>query len=110
MPYVPLAMQTTFIETSVFTKAADRLLAQAGREDVTEALTENLRAGSVIPGSGGLRKLRMPGSGRGMRGGYRVIYSIQEDGACTFLLLLFAKNDLEDLTPAEYRELAALIG
>ena len=102
-------MQTTFVETSIFTNAANRLMTSADREAVTEALLENLKAGDVIPGSGGLRKLRIAGSGRGKRGGLRVIYAIRADGARTFLLLLFAKNDRDELTPAQYRELATLI-
>ena len=72
-------------------------MTSADREAVTEALLENLKAGDVIPGSGGLRKLRIAGSGRGKRGGLRVIYAIRSEGARTFLLLLFAKNERDDL-------------
>jgi hypothetical protein len=102
-------MQTVFVETPIFTKLANGMLSVADRESVTEVLTENLRAGEVIRGSGGMRKLRMPGSGRGKRGGFRVIYAIRSEGKRTFLIYLFAKGDTEDLTKDEYRQLAKLL-
>jgi hypothetical protein len=62
----------------------------------------------VIPRTGGLRKVRIAGSGRGKRGGYRVIYAITKEGAVTYLLLIYAKNETDDLTPAQYKQLSAL--
>jgi hypothetical protein len=102
-------MATEFIETPIFTRLANWMLSREDRESVTEALAENLDAGDVIPGSGGLRKLRMPGSGRGKRGRFRVIYAIRKQGERTFLIFLFAKNDTEDLTDKECRQLANLM-
>lgn len=101
-------MATEFIETRLFSRAADRLLSQEDRESITEALAENPLAGAVIPRTGGLRKVRIAGSGRGKRGGYRVIYAITKEGAVIYLLLIYAKNEMDDLTAAQYKQLSAL--
>lgn len=102
-------MATEFIKTPIFTKVANRILSQAERESVTEMLARDLDAGDTIPGSGGLRKLRIPGSSPGKRGGLRVIYAVRRQREQTFLIFLFAKNDRSNLTPAEYRELGKLM-
>ena len=52
----------------------------------------------MIPGTGGLRKIRWGGSGRGKRGGVRVIYYWAGAQDTILLLMMFAKNDQSDLT------------
>lgn len=64
--------------------------------------------GDVIKGSGGLRKLRWAGSGRGKRGGIRVIYYLWH-GDTAFLLFAYAKNQQEALTPVQAKLLKNLI-
>jgi mRNA-degrading endonuclease RelE of RelBE toxin-antitoxin system len=63
-----------FIETSIFTKLIQRLLPDESYRMLQMALMLRPNAGSVIKGSGGLRKIRwnLPGSGK--RGGLRLIY------------------------------------
>ena len=63
----------------------------------------------MIPGSGGLRKLRWAGSGRGKRGGLRVIYYWRPDEEAFYMLYAYAKNEQGDLTPAQVRTLARLV-
>ena len=66
-------------------------------------------SGDVIPGSGGLRKLRWRGSGRGKRGGIRVIYySLAADNRI-YLLTVYAKADCVDLTREQIRVLRKLV-
>jgi hypothetical protein len=48
--------------------------------------------GEVIPGSGGCRKVRWSGSGRGKRGGVRVIYYLRRQSAEIWLLLVYRKS------------------
>ena len=62
-----------------------------------EFLTQDPEAGKVIPGSGGVRKIRWSGSGRGKRGGSRILYYIWTEDR---ILMLFAylKNEMEDLS------------
>ena len=67
-----------------------------------------------MPGLGGLRKLRRSGSGRGKRGGSRVIYALLPDDRrrgeywCCLLLLVYPKNAQDDLTPEQTRTLSRL--
>ncbi len=68
-------------------------------------LMERPDAGAVIPGGGGLRKLRWAGSGRGKRGGLRLIYYYVTAEGQILLLHLYAKNQMEDLSPALLKQL-----
>jgi mRNA-degrading endonuclease RelE of RelBE toxin-antitoxin system len=63
----------------------------------------------VIRGSAGLRKLRWGATGRGKRGGLRVIYYWAPDDDVIYLLYLYAKNEQGDLTPAQIRILGRLV-
>lgn len=66
-------------------------------------------AGSIIPGSGGLRKLRWSLPGRGKRGGLRVIYYWITPRAQILMLALYRKGETADLTRAEIRKLKRTI-
>ncbi len=66
--------------------------------------------GKVIPGGGGLRKLRLAGSGRGKRGGLRVIYYWQAADDQIWLLLAYPKSERDDLSHDEIRQLKRLVG
>lgn len=76
--------------------------------DLQGFLANNPEAGSVIPGSGGIHKIRWTGSGRGKRGGSRILYYLWTDER---ILMLFAylKNELENLTPDQLRQLKAVV-
>ena len=65
--------------------------------------------GPVIPGAGGLRKIRWGAEGRGKRGGIRVIYFWDKPGSRCFMLFLYRKNEQGDLTPAQVRVLSRLV-
>jgi len=67
----------------------------------------NPEAGDVMPGSGGLRKLRVALPGRGKRGGARMIYYWQSARGTCYLIYAYAKNRQENLTPAQIRMLSA---
>jgi len=71
-------------------------------------LLEQPERGDIIKGAGGLRKLRWAGSGRGKRGGIRVIYYLWR-GDIAFLLFAYPKNQQEDLTSAQAKLLRSLI-
>jgi hypothetical protein len=62
-------------------------------------------AGAVIKGSGGMRKLRWAGSGRGKRGGLRVIYYWWVAQARISMLLVYPKNEMDDLTTQQLKQL-----
>jgi hypothetical protein len=63
----------------------------------------------VVPGSGGVRKVRMGFGGRGKRGGARVLYVFGGDDLPVFLLAAFSKNEKDDLSPADRARMAKAI-
>jgi hypothetical protein len=69
------------------------------------ALVQRPDAGAIIPGSGGVRKLRWAGSGRGKRGGLRVIYYWKNQMGEIWLLTLYAKNEAADIPLHVLRQL-----
>jgi mRNA-degrading endonuclease RelE of RelBE toxin-antitoxin system len=91
------------IETSVFTKQINGILSDEEYHKLQNFLVENPAKGSVIIGSGGLRKLRWPGSGRGKRGGIRIIYYWYKSEEIILMLFIYTKNNLVDLTSEQIK-------
>jgi hypothetical protein len=67
------------------------------------------KAGDVIRGCGGLRKLRWLAQGRGKRGVARVIYYFRDTKDQIYLIYGYVKSEREDLTPDQVRTLAKLV-
>jgi hypothetical protein len=82
----------TFIESSVFA----RLRPAYPDDDEYAALQQHLlaepSAGPVVPGSGGVRKLRWARPGMGKRGGFRVIYFVQYEPMEFWMLTVYSKS------------------
>lgn len=98
-----------FIETPTFRRSSAGLLDEEEIATLQTLLLLRPAAGSLIPGSGGLRKVRVPAKGRGKRGGGRVIYYWAAADGQVFLLLAYAKNERANLTPAMARQLRLLL-
>ncbi len=90
-------MVMIFIESPIFSKHIYSYLDEEGYSSLQQALALKPDSGKVIPGSGGLRKLRWAGSGRGKRGGLRVIYYFLREDGQIWLLTIFAKNEAENI-------------
>jgi mRNA-degrading endonuclease RelE of RelBE toxin-antitoxin system len=86
-----------FIEAPTFTRLVHRYLSDDEYAALQWALALRPEAGAVIPGSGGIRKLRWSGKGRGKRGGLRVIYYRRSRAGEIVLLTLYAKNEAENI-------------
>jgi len=97
-----------FIETQVFTKQSTSLLDEAEYRQLQVTLALKPRAGDIIRGSGGLRKIRCALRGRGKSGGIRVIYYLVADEEIYFLFA-YAKNQQEDLDSGQLRVLRNLV-
>ena len=63
-----------FIETPIFTKRIQKAMDDDAYAALQQELVKHPDAGDVIQGSGGIRKVRWGGSGRGKRGGSRTLY------------------------------------
>jgi hypothetical protein len=97
-----------FIETPVFTRQVRELLSDEAYSAFQWYMALNPEAGDVIPGTGGLRKVRWSVAGGGKRGGVRVIYFHVAAQAEVRLLLIYRKGVKDDLTAAEKRALRRL--
>ena len=87
----------TFVETKLFTKLVQEYLSDDEYVELQSALIQQPEAGDIISGSGGVRKLRWKGSGRGKRGGLRVIYYLRSREGQIWMLTMYAKNVTENI-------------
>jgi mRNA-degrading endonuclease RelE of RelBE toxin-antitoxin system len=87
----------SFIETKLFTKLIADYLSDEEYSALQQALIANPEAGDLIPGSGGVRKLRWGVQGRGKRGGVRVIYYVRSHRGQIWMLTVYAKNVTENI-------------
>ena len=94
-----------FFETSVFARRVTELLPDDEYAELQQALVADPNAGDLIPGSGGLRKVRWATQGRGKRGGLRVIYYYLVSRDQFYMLLIYGKNEQDDLSPEQLRTL-----
>jgi hypothetical protein len=99
----------TVVETSIFTRQAERLFTEDEKMAVITYLAANPWRGDEIPGTGGVRKLRVPASGRGKRGGARVIYYFMNERMPIYALLVYGKNEQADMSPDQRAAAIALI-
>jgi mRNA-degrading endonuclease RelE of RelBE toxin-antitoxin system len=97
------------VETTVFTRQVDDLLDAESYRLLQLELADRPDRGPVISGSGGLRKIRWPGSSRGKRGGIRVIYYWARDRHRILMLLAYAKADTDDLTADQWKVLRRVV-
>jgi hypothetical protein len=97
------------VETRAFTARIGDPLADEQYRALQLHLVRRPTAGSAIPGTGGLRKLRWVASGRGKRGGTRVIYFWHPASSRLLMLFAFAKNERADLTSEQRKALRRIV-
>jgi len=86
----------TVAETEIFQRYADEVWSSAQRNEFISWIAANPDAGDIITGSGGCRKVRWAASGRGKRGGARVIYFLKEEDTI-WLLIVYTKAKFDKL-------------
>ena len=94
--------------TRTYERAVRKLLSEADREAMESAIAAAPDASPVIRGTGGLRKVRWAGPGRGKRGGIRTVYCRRAGPDAVYLLTAFAKSSRDDLSAADLKVLARL--
>lgn len=102
-------MLTTVTELPEFIRRSSVILSEAERKSAIDYLAAHPRAGDVMEGTGGIRKLRWGRGNRGKSGGVRVIYYYHDDRIPLYLLTVFGKNEQANLTKAERNDLAKLV-
>ena len=105
--YTSLAyfIQIVIIETTVFTRLIQGLMNDDTYNELQNALVNKPDIGELIPGSGGLRKVRWKIVGKGKRGGVRIIYYWQTTDDQLWMLYGYAKADKENLTQDQLKTL-----
>lgn len=103
MPHRPVSV----IELAGYRRRADDLLTAEEQAAVVDLVAYEPTCGDLIPGTGGVRKVRVGRSGQGKRGSVRVVYYFYDADFPILLLALYAKNEKGDLTAAEKKEFAA---
>ena len=103
MPYSKEAV--IFVESPIFSKMVYNYLSEDEYAALQWTLILKSETGEVIPGSGGLRKMRWSGGGKGKRGGSRVIYYRQTAKGEIWLLTIYAKNEAENIPTQILRQI-----
>ncbi len=93
-----------FVESAVFTRRITSLLSDKEYQGLQAALAEHPRMGDVIPGTGGLRKIRWRAVGRGKSGGVRVIYECWSE-VRLHMVFAYRKTKQDDLTTDQLKVL-----
>ncbi len=106
-------MKLKIVQTRSFSKIVDgfmkkRLLLQDDFENFKISLAENPYLGVLIAGAGGVRKIRLKAASKGKSGGFRVCYYYLV-GESLYLLYIYGKNEQENLTMVEKKELKAIV-
>jgi hypothetical protein len=99
----------TIAELPEYIRTADKLLSEIERQDVIRYLAEHPKAGDLMEGTGGVRKLRWGRGVQGKSGGVHIIYYFHDEVMPLYLLTLFAKSDQANLSKAERNDLARLV-
>jgi hypothetical protein len=81
---------------------------QAERELAVETVAEDPETGEKIVGTGGCRKVRIAGRGKGKSGGYRIITAYSGPEFPLFLITMFGKGEKDNLSKAERNDLKKL--
>ncbi|MCA9415808.1 MAG: transcriptional regulator [Candidatus Omnitrophica bacterium] len=86
----------TFIESSIFERICPVYLDDDEYAELQQFMIQNPDAGQVVPGSGGIRKLRWSRPGMGKRGGLRIVYFARREPNEFWMLTIYAKAKRED--------------
>jgi DNA-binding transcriptional regulator YiaG len=104
-----IAAPMTVVETAEFMKEAARLMSDWERAELIAFVGANPEAGEIIPGTGGVRKIRWSRQGMGKRGGARVIYYYHNERLPLFPLSAYAKSSKANLSKVERNEMKRLV-
>ena len=97
------------IETEIFTELVTELMDDDEYSALQKYMVKNPKAGDVIQGTGGIRKLRWSHNKKGKRGGVRVIYYHADALHQLRMLLVYKKGEADDLTESQKKALKRLV-
>jgi len=94
-------MMETVVETPGYLALARKLFSENEMADIVSLLAADPKAGDVMEGTGGFRKVRIARQGTGKTGGARVVYIFRNTKYPVFLITVFPKNEKDNLSRAE---------
>jgi len=97
------------VEMPAFTRRVTTLLHDDDYRQFQLTILRRPTLGRVIQGTGGLRKVRWDASGRGKRGGVRIIYYWAKPQEEILMLFIYGKDEQDDLTPSQRRQLRTIV-
>ncbi len=106
-PEIMIPLQ--LVEMPGFSRDVDKLLTAEEMESMRQELATLRQLGTVIVGTGGLRKFRWGAKQKGKRSGVRIVYSYGGDDMPIFLIAIYGKNEKTDMTPAEKKASIRLV-
>ena len=95
----------TVVESPIFQKLWPRYWDEDERAEFASFIALNPEAGSVVRGSGGVRKVRWVREGTGKSGGVRIIYLARNEAGEVYLLTLYAKSESENISLSTLKEI-----
>ena len=95
----------TVVESPIFQRLWPRYWEEDERAEFASYIALNPEAGSVIRGSGGIRKVRWAREGTGKSSGVRIIYLARNEAGEVYLLTLYAKSDSANITVGTLKEI-----
>ena len=95
----------TVVESPIFQKLWPRYWDEDERAEFASFIALNPEAGSVVRGSGGVRKVRWVRDGTGKSGGVRIIYLARNEAGEVYLLTLYAKSESENISLSTLKEI-----
>ena len=97
------------IETPGYLRAAgEEGMTEEERTEALETVARNPKAGDLIVGGGGCRKIRIAGKGRGKSGGYRILTYYSDEDTPVFLLTVLSKGTRANFSKAQIQSLATV--
>ena len=102
-------MKSVFVESTIFEKYRDEYLSDEEYWLFQAELMLNPKLGDVIQGTGGLRKIRVASKGKGKRSGSRIIYYFLDEKRRFYLLTIYGKNEMSDLSSNQRKQLMAFV-
>jgi hypothetical protein len=100
-----IVMQTVIRTPTFLSDAKSAGLSDDEQNDIVSEISKSPTAGALMEGTGGCRKLRFAGKGKGKRGGFRTVHYYGGDDVPVLLLALIDKGEDENLSKAERNEL-----
>ena len=94
-----------FVETPLFSRLVYDYISDVEYAALQADLAQRPDSGTVVPGSGGVRKIRWGVAGRGKSGGVRVIYFARNHLGKIWMLTIYAKSEMGNISPGALRKI-----